>query len=395
MMIAWHVYPLGFLGAPIRPGEAPPLVHRLPHLIDWLDYATDLGCDALSLGPVFASVSHGYDTLDYLRIDPRLGDDDDFDALIRAAHERGVRVFLDGVFNHASARHPDERLFARDERGPRPFEGHGDLIEWDHSHPEVVQRTAQIMNHWLGRGADGWRLDAAYATGPHFWARVIPQVRQQHPQAYVFAEMIHGDYASFVATSGVDSVTQYELWKAIWSSLVDVNFFELRWTLQRHAALLDTFAPVTFIGNHDVERIASRVGPALVPLALAVIMTVGGEPHLYYGDEQGFTGVKAEGFAADDPLRVAFPDRPADLGEAGRGLLDVHRQLTRLRRAHPWLERARTRLDQVATDRLAYTSFDRADEARSLRVTLDRRDRAHPSCRIEDTSGTALFDYRA
>ena len=76
-----------------------------------------------------------------------------------------------------------------------------------------------------------------------FWTRVLSAVRARHPDAYIFAEVIHGDYAGFVRETGVDAVTQYELWKAIWSALNDRNFFELAWALERHNAALDTFVP--------------------------------------------------------------------------------------------------------------------------------------------------------
>ena len=249
------------------------------------------------------------------------------------------------------------------------------------------------MRMWLARGVDGWRLDAAYSTGPSFWPTVLPDVRAEFPDAYVFAEMLHGDYAAFVRMSGVDSATQYELWKAIWSSIHDANFFELKWALTRHAALLGSFVPVTFIGNHDVERIASQIGPAAVPLALAILMTVGGDPHLYYGDEQGFAGVKGTGTGADDALRPAFPATPDDLPNKGRWLYDVHRDLIGLRHAHPWLRQAVTTLDEVTCPRLRYTSADPADPARSVHVVLDLTDPARPAVSITDAHGVTLFTY--
>lgn len=92
---------------------------------------------------------------------------------------------------------------------------------------------------------------------PWFWARVLEPVRDRFPDALFLGEVIHDDYAEFVKESTVDSVTQYELWKAIWSSLLDRNLFELQWTLGRNNELLDTFVPNTFVGNHDVTRIAT------------------------------------------------------------------------------------------------------------------------------------------
>src|SRR3954451_23599124 len=97
----WQVYPLGFVGAEHRGEELnQPVAHRLGQLIPWLDYVVKLGASGLALGPVFCSETHGYDTTDYYRIDPRLGDDADFDSLITQAHARGLHVLLDGVFNH-------------------------------------------------------------------------------------------------------------------------------------------------------------------------------------------------------------------------------------------------------------------------------------------------------
>src|SRR4051794_6144304 len=93
--IFWHVYPLGFVGAEPTAAPGGPLHHRLRHIIDWMDYAVRLGCSALLLGPIFVSSTHGYDTIDHFRIDPRLGDDSDFDALVAAARTRGLRVVLD------------------------------------------------------------------------------------------------------------------------------------------------------------------------------------------------------------------------------------------------------------------------------------------------------------
>ena len=124
--------------------------------------------------------------------------------------------------------------------------------------------------------------------------------------------MIHGDYAGFVRESGVDSVTQYELWKAIWSALNDRNFFELAWALDRHNAFLDAFVPQTFVGNHDVTRLASRLTRTrIIDHALAVLFACGGTPSIYAGDEQAFRGIKEDRLGGDDAIRPAFPAAPA------------------------------------------------------------------------------------
>ena len=427
-VVWWQVYPLGFVGAPVHPDQrqaagepvdgrlpadtpvlaaesAPPtVVHRLPRLLGWLDHLVGLGANGLLLGPVFDSATHGYDTLDHLRLDPRLGDDGDLDALVAACHARGIKVALDGVFNHVADTHPRylqalaegpggryADWFAIDwaaEGGPRAavFEGHGSLVALNHANPQVADYVVQVMNHWCDRGVDAWRLDAAYAVPTQFWADVLPRVRAQHPDVWVSAEVIHGDQAAFVADSGVDSLTQYPLWKATWSSLLDANFFELDWALGLHGAL--PFAATTFVGNHDVTRIASKVGPERAVLALVVLATVAGVPTVYAGDELAWTGVKEERVGGDDAIRPEFAARP-ELGD-GEWMYRVHQELIGLRRRHPWLVHATTRTLELTNTRYVYapTSPDGAD---SLVVELDVS--GAPRAEVRTPDGATLFRY--
>lgn len=380
--IWWHVYPLGFAGAPIR--ESPNPGHRLRRLIGWLDDAVDLGCTGLLLGPVFAAETHGYDSVDQFRIDPRLGDDGDFDDLVTACRQRELRIVLDGVFSHVGRGHPLVERALRDgpdsaasrlldidwdhPDGPRPrvFEGHDSLVRLDHARDAAADYVVDVMTTWLRRGIDGWRLDAAYSVPTDFWARVLPRVRENHPGTWILGEVLHGDYAAIAAASGLDSVTQYELWKAIWSSIKDRNFFELDWSLQRHNGFLQHLRPNTFIGNHDVSRIASEVGPDLVPIAVTILLTVGGIPSIYYGDERGFTGVKEHRFGGDDAVRPAYPDSPDDLPRTD--IWQVHADLIHLRRAHRWLGAATTRPLELTNTTYVYRA---TDGERHLDVELD------------------------
>jgi cyclomaltodextrinase / maltogenic alpha-amylase / neopullulanase len=372
--ILWHVYPLGFTGAErsALPSGEPPR-HRLAQLAGWLDYAIELGCNGLLLGPVFAAETHGYDTIDHFRIDPRLGTDDDFDALVSAADQRGLRIILDGVFNHVgrsfaafqAAVHggpgsPAARWFKRtpDGAGYAVFEGHGQLVEFDHDEPAVLSYVIEVMNHWLSRGAGGWRLDAAYAVPSAFWAKVVPAVRDSFPDAWFLGEMIHGDYAAYANEAGLDAVTQYEVWKAIWSSFNERNCWELDHALGRHNAFLDSFdddrLPQTFVGNHDVTRLATALNDDRhFGHALAVLFSIGGVPSVYYGDEQGFRGLKEHRAGGDDEIRPAFPASPADLLPDGWRCYRLHQRLIGFRRRHPWLVRARTRPEHVANETMA------------------------------------------
>ena len=364
------MYPLGFTGAErsaLPAGQ--PARHRLRHLEAWLDYAVELGCNGLLLGPVFAAQTHGYDTVDHFRIDSRLGDDDDFDALVSAADQRGLRLILDGVFNHVGREFPPftaavaggpatpaARWFRRTADGSdyAVFEGHGQLVELDHDEPAVLSYVIEVMTHWLGRGAGGWRLDAAYAVPPSFWAKVVPAVREAFPGAWFLGEMIHGDYAAYAAEAGLDSITQYEVWKAIWSSLNDRNFYELDHALGRHNAFMDGELAQTFVGNHDVTRLASALNDERhFSHALAVLFCVGGVPSVYYGDEQGFRGLKEHREGGDDEIRPAFPATPAGLLPDGWRYYRLHQRLIGFRRRHPWLVRARSVAEHLEPSALA------------------------------------------
>jgi glycosidase len=363
--IWWQVYPLGFVGAfpaehPPGPGE-----HRLRRLVDWFDHAIELGASGVALGPIFASRTHGYDTTDHYRIDPRLGDDADFDFVVAEAHRRGLRVLLDGVFNHVGV--DFERHASWFSGGT--FEGHSELIALDHANPEVIDYTVDVMAHWLGRGADGWRLDAAYVVPQQFWASVLPRVRERHPDSWFVGELIHGDYAAVVDAARFDSATQYELWKAIWSSLNDGNFYELDWALQRHNEFLATFAPLTFIGNHDVTRIASRLeNDDHLAHALVIMLTVGGIPSVYAGDEYGFRGVKEERYGGDDAVRPEFGPPPAQLDASDRQVWGLHQYLIGLRRRHPWLHAATTTTLKLGNRHYVYRTSHGED---SLLVALN------------------------
>jgi cyclomaltodextrinase len=368
--IWWQVYPLGFVGA--FPADPVPVAdeHRLSRIAAWLDHALELGASGIALGPVFASQTHGYDTVDHYAIDPRLGDDSDFDHLIAEARERGLRVLLDGVFNHVGTEFGrylealaggDDSWFRTGRTGVATFEGHDGLITLNHRNPEVVDYVADVMLHWLRRGADGWRLDAAYAVPDEFWAQVLPRVRSEFPDAWFVGEVIHGDYSGTVAASTFDSVTQYELWKAIWSSLNDGNFHELDHALTRHAEFLETFVPMTFIGNHDVTRIASQLDDERhVGHALALMLTIGGTPSVYAGDEWAYRGVKEERFGGDDAVRPEFPARPSESEHLGHDAFRLHQHLIGLRRRHPWLHSARTSALQLANRQYVYRTSSTA-----------------------------------
>ena len=395
-VVWWQVYPLGFVGAEKELAAFRGAVNRLAGLQGWLDHLISWGGNGLLLGPIFTSSSHGYDTVDYFQIDPRLGDDADFDALVTACRQRGVRLLLDGVFNHAGRDFPPvaqalaegpgsaaEDWVARlyDTAGEITadyFEGHDTLITLNHDSPQVQDHVRQVMLHWLRRGIDGWRLDAAYAVPPTFWAAVLPAVRAEFPNAWFVGEMIHGDYIDYVKTSGLDSVTEYELWWAIWSSIDSVDFHQLQWTLGRHATFVDHFLPLTFLGNHDVTRLASQIGDARHRShAVALLSFLPGVPSVYYGDEFGLEAVKEDRPSGDDAVRPQMPDQRWLFTHSHPEVEQTYRRMIALRRRHPWLVDAIIDTEQVENARIVIRSRARHGQE-TLSLTLNLSDAVLP-----------------
>jgi glycosidase len=182
--------------------------------------------------------------------------------------------------------------------------------------------------------------------------------------------MIHGDYAGYVTASGIDSLTQYELWKAVWSSLNDRNLFELAHALRRHADLLRSFVPQTFVGNHDVTRLASRLtDPRHIPLAVALLFVLPGVPTVYYGDELGLTGVKEDREGGDDAVRPGFPPTPADRTDDG-AVLALHQEVIGVRRRHPWLVDAQVHDPELLTNDVLAFRLSGGDHALGVVVNV-------------------------
>ncbi|AKK10776.1 alpha-amylase family glycosyl hydrolase [Corynebacterium uterequi] len=391
--IFWHVYPLSACGAQIH-GEHDP-ADRLRAMLPWVEEAAELGCSALLLAPIFQSTAHGYDTLDHFRIDDRLGGADPAEAdavfgeLVEACRERGLDIWLDGVFNHVGVQHPlveeGSPLIARDDEGqPLGWEGDGTLALLDHSRPETEDLVVDVMCHWLERGITGWRLDVAYAVPSEFWSRVVTRVRERFPEAGFLGEMIHGDYVEAAAAGQLDTMTQYEVWKAVWSSLQNENFWELDHALGRHAEfqarMYEHGKPglQTFIGNHDVERVCSLVGAEKAGLAAVALLTLPGIPSIYYGDERGAEGRKGEGVDADAALRPSFDELP----EPGE-LTQLYRRLIGLRGEHGWIAEGDLEVVEKSDEAIAYVVRARGEQAHELAVNLSVADGSHAAIHID------------
>ena len=348
----YHIYPLGSCGAPEVNDGAGPAVPRIDAITSDLDRIVSLGFNALYLGPLFESGSHGYDTHDYFRLDRRLGEDDDLASLVAAAHERGVAVVVDGVYNHVGRGfEPFVRLreegpdspyrswfrgvdFAADNRFGDGFvyegwEGVEELVALNHDNPEVREYAIRAAEHALERyDVDGIRLDVAYSLPFEFIDALARRVRGLRADAWLMGEVVHGDYAAFLAPGRLDSVTNYECHKGLWSSFNDRNLHEIAHSLDRlfggGGLLADALARgnvlYNFADNHDVDRLASKLAADDHAFPLyAILWTMPGIPSVYYGSEYGIRGRKDQGDSAlrpaADEIRRERPELAAYLRE--------------------------------------------------------------------------------
>lgn len=334
--IFYHIYPLGLSGAPEQNDLNTPAVDRLGSLLPWLDEMQSLGANALYLGPVFESTSHGYDTIDYYHIDRRLGDNDAFARFAGEVHRRGLRLVLDGVFNHVSRDFwAFQDLLAHGEnsaykdwfhnlrfggQSPQgdPFEyegwqGHYSLVKLNLSHPPVRDHLFDAVRFWMDRfGIDGLRLDAADCVDFGFMQELRRVTKSRRPDFWLMGEVVHGDYNRWANVDTLDSVTNYESYKGLYSSLVDENYFEIASELDRQFGPNGIYRDLdlyNFVDNHDVDRVASKLGdPALLYPLYLLLFTMPGIPSIYYGSEFGLLARK--GKWSDAPLRPAL-----DLGK--------------------------------------------------------------------------------
>lgn len=377
--VFYHLYPLGALGAPARNDFASAPAGRLETLHEWLDPLAELGVTACYFGPAFESTAHGYDTADYYTVDRRLGDNAALARWSQALHRRGMRLVLDAVFHHVGRdfwafrdvqRHGSSSPYAGwfyldfgrrspygDPFGYEGWNGHYDLVKLNTSHPGVKEHLFGAVRQWIeSYDLDGLRLDAADVLDKGFQQELAAYCRSLRPDFWLLGEVIHGDYKGWAQPSMLDSVTNYELYKGLYSSHNDHNYFELAHSLERQfgsGGLYRDLPLYTFADNHDVERIASRLKEAshLYPLH-ALLFTVPGVPSIYYGSEWGVPGKKTH--HGDAPLRPTFHPRHGARQGSQPDLPRAIARFARLRREHRALRRGSYRELHVSPEQFAF-----------------------------------------
>lgn len=325
--VVYQIYPLGFCGAPKKNNGK--LVHRIRKIVDYIPYFKELGIDVLMLNPVFESDKHGYDTRDYNCLDVRLGTNEDFAFVSEELHKNGIRLMIDGVFNHVgrgffafqdvlehreASRFKDwfhirfhENNVYEDGLSYDGWEGHYDLVKLNLYNEEVIQYLFDAIKNWVEQfQIDGLRIDVAYCLNKQFLRRLRDYTKQLKKDFIMVGEVLFGDYNIFVNDEMLQSCTNYECYKGVYSSLNDLNLFEINYSLNRQFnyrqnGIYRGKKLLSFIDNHDVSRIASIVKDEKeLPLAYTLLFTMPGTPCIYYGSEWGEKGDKKDG---DNKLR--------------------------------------------------------------------------------------------
>lgn len=406
--VFYHIYPLGLCGAPHTNDGGSPPASRLAEIQGWIPHLRSLGVSSLYLGPLFESLTHGYDTSDYFAVDRRLGTNADLAQLVAALHAAGIRVILDAVFHHVGRGfwafrdllEHGERSAYRDwfagvdfsRRSPYgdPFayadwNGHASLVKLNLANPAVRAHLFAAVEHWVQTlGIDGLRLDAADALDPRFMRDLSAFRRERGLDLWLLGEVIHGDYRQWVSPEMLDSVTNYECYKGLYSSHNDRNYFEIAYSLNRQFGPDGIYRGLplyTFADNHDVNRVATTLhNPQHLAPLYALLFTMPGVPSLYYGSEWGLGGQKGHD---DWPLRPALPQPPL-VTAALPELEATIRRLAHLRRESAALRRGDYRQLHVAHEQLAFArrsgdeqvivAVNASAEPAQLELTVDAAD---------------------
>lgn len=330
--VFYHIYPLGLTGAPTE-NSYEKQERRLNAVVPWISHIKEIGCNALYIGPLFESVGHGYETTDYKKLDSRLGTNADLKNFVSECHRQGIRVILDGVFNHTG-----RDFFAFQDlkcnRENSPYKdwfcnvnfwgnneyndgfsydnwgGYNLLVKLNQKNPAVRDYICDVVRFWVKEfDIDGIRLDAADVLDFDYMKALRHVANEVKPDFWLMGEVIHGDYSRWVNEGTLHSVTNYQLHKALYSGHNDHNYFEIAHTVRRLYEMggnrPDGLKLYNFVDNHDVERIYTKLNNKahFTPVHI-LLYTLPGIPSVYYGSEFGIEGRKEYG--SDASLRPAL-----------------------------------------------------------------------------------------
>jgi cyclomaltodextrinase / maltogenic alpha-amylase / neopullulanase len=355
--IFYHIYPLGMCGSPKRNDFCSPAGNGLLSLVKHIPRLLSLGINALYIGPLFESSSHGYDTVDYYHVDRRLGNNNNLKELVRILHENGISVILDGVFNHTSRDffafkdikekrensqynnwYLNINFFQNNEYNDgfsyEGWAGHKSLAKLNLVCRDVRDHILGAVKYWIDEfEIDGLRLDAANVISVDFLRELSSFCKNLKKSFWLMGEIVAGNYRSLAHEGCLDSVTNYELYKSLWSSFQTQNIHELSWTLKREfsdSGLYQDLALYNFVDNHDVNRVASSLKEQanLFPL-YGTLFCLPGIPSIYYGSEYGVYGKRND--HSDYELRPVWEDSWSE-SNIGKDLFKEICRFSKLRR---------------------------------------------------------------
>lgn len=357
--VVYNIFPDSFAaGKRLAPNGAPPCRGgTVRGVTENLDYITSLGFNCIYLNPIFAARSyHRYDTLDYYRIDPHMGAEDDLRDLVRRAHALGIRVILDGVFNHVSSDHPFFRdvlekgrasryyscFYALPETPHLPAAGElpgytcfsyvADMPKTNTADPFLRQYFCDVGAYWVRKfDVDGWRLDVANELDDGFLRAFRASVKAAKSDALIVGE-VWENAAHYLGGDMLDSAMNYDFRRycrrffaeqTVDAETFDTNVSTLLLRYNENAL----FAQLNLLDSHDVSRFLSLCGGKTERMELAVLlqMTFPGMPCVFYGDEKGLCGESEPEYR-----------RPM-AWDASSPLEEVYRRMIALRKTHPAL----------------------------------------------------------
>lgn len=316
--VFYHIYPLGLCGCS-KENTGIAEAH-FDQLKQWAKHACDMGFTAIYIGPLFESVGHGYETTDYKKVDIRLGTNEDFRDFVDYCHGMGVKVVVDGVFNHVGRRFFAFEDLQKNREGStyrdwfcnvnfganneyndgfsyENWGGYNLLVKLNQRNPEVMQYLFDVIRFWIDTfDIDGIRLDAADVLDFDFMKRMRYETSRMKEDFWLMGEVIHGDYSRWVNDETLHCVTNYELHKGLYSGHNDHNYFEIAHTIRRLNDICRGRRLYTFADNHDVERIYTKLNQKEhLKLVTLLVYTLYGIPSVYYGSEFGIEGNKEQG----------------------------------------------------------------------------------------------------
>ena len=395
-----------------------------------IEYLKELGISCIYLTPIFESpTNHRYDATDYFRIDPRLGTREDFRALLAAVHSAGMKIVLDGVFNHCSVDHPAFRAASVDRESPYfrwfsfdPWPDNYGRWEGVAAMPQFVECPEVeeyfygrdgVVEHWLAEGIDGWRLDVVPWKSTGFWRALRRSARKANPDTYLISEDWADSSHRFLGDT-FDATMNYRFGYSVIGfangKLTPSELDDRLETLRRDTPKPSFHAQFNLIGSHDTARPLTTFDGDTHRLKLAVAMQCAypGVPMVYYGDEAGLEGEYAE--AGRKPYPWDSPN--VDLREYYRRVLTTRRTSRALSEGDVLTVHADDDTSTYAFMRLldedhVIAAFNAGSETVELRITLpdglNRSDRVReyhdlldlqpPAAREDDTLRITLAAY--